>query len=54
MSRPARLPLGLRPLSRAERKRVAAENARALFPSLLVQRLLVTIAALESELAVRP
>ena len=38
---------GLRPLTLAERKRIRRENDRALFPSVVVQRLLATIDALE-------
>lgn len=43
----SRIPSGLRPLTKAERRRLARENDRALFPSIVVQRLLATCDALE-------
>lgn len=45
-----RTPAGLSPLTRCELRQIARENARALFPSVVVQRLLATIEALEREL----
>lgn len=42
-----RVPVGVRPLTRRELRQIARENARALFPSVVVQRLLATIDAME-------
>lgn len=48
-----KLASGLAPLSRAERRRLSAENRRALFPSVALQRFEATCQALEADLARR-
>jgi hypothetical protein len=45
--RRVKIPLGLRPLSPAERRRVTRDNDRALFPSVLVRRYEMTVRAFE-------
>ena len=49
MRRPRPLASGLKPLTRAERKRLAREQQRALFPDKAVIRLLATCDALEAQ-----
>lgn len=49
MTRPPRIPPGVRPLSKSERKRIRRDNDRALFPSVVVQRLLATCDELERQ-----
>lgn len=49
-TRAARVPSGLRPLTRSERKRLTRENAKAMFPSRALQRYEATVKALENAL----
>jgi hypothetical protein len=46
--RTPRIPSGLKPLTRAERRRLTRENRRALFPSIALERYEATVRAVEA------